>query len=374
MPLLQGCFLLAGLAALGGGGYYIGAKAGQREEERVKTESLIEVKKELDQKGKIQAQADQNITNQISQNYVAGTLTSSIAVYPEVRNGVVILHGRVPDEATARRAIETARKTPGVQRIISNLVIMNQAPAQVQSAYPQAAPQVPQQYQQQYQQYLQQQYQQQQMQMQQQRYAPQPQQYQQQNMYQQPAAAPGQSSQMKFAPNQLQPKVVAAAAPNKSAEKKSQLAAKVEKKDTKQVASKEKPKQQNTPPPQKQEAKSEPPKQSPRILPDKMIDYYAEDNDSGYKEYYPKKIKKTSQAKAQPVKVIKQKEVVFVPVPVPSYEYDADADYRNVGAYNPTPLIYTHNPAPVVAQPQIPVPTPTETEDYDNRNELMYYQ
>jgi len=49
-----------------------------------------------------------------------------MAVYPEVRKGVVILHGKVPDPQTAERVIGTIRSTPGVQRIISNLVVVSQ--------------------------------------------------------------------------------------------------------------------------------------------------------------------------------------------------------------------------------------------------------
>ncbi len=148
-PCLQGCFILAALGLMGGGTYYVGEKAGKREDERIKTESLIDVKKELEAKQAQENAQDQGISNQINQNYMAGALTSSIAVYPEVRNGVVILHGRVPDAATAERAIDAARKTPGVQRIISNLVIMNQ-PAVNQQAAQQKA------YMDQYQQYMQQ--------------------------------------------------------------------------------------------------------------------------------------------------------------------------------------------------------------------------
>ncbi len=162
---VSGCFVVAGLAALGGGGYYVGTKAGKREDERIKTQALIDVKRELEEKDKLASAQDQNISTQIGQNYLAGQLNSGIAVYPEVRNGVVILHGRVPDAATAERAIAAARKTSGVQRIISNLVILNQPrPAQ------QAAPQQMQQgisQQQLQQQYLQQQYLMQQQQMQQ---------------------------------------------------------------------------------------------------------------------------------------------------------------------------------------------------------------
>ena len=183
---------MAGLAALGGGGYYVGTKAGKREDERIKTQALIDVKRELEEKDKAAQAQDQTIANQIGQNYLAGQLNSGIAVYPEVRNGVVILHGRVPDAATAERAIAAARKTTGVQRIISNLVILNQRPGV--AAATMAAPQqgyTQEQLQQQYMMQQQQQYQQP-MQMvpnypqMQYQYAPQPQYQQQYQPVQQP--------------------------------------------------------------------------------------------------------------------------------------------------------------------------------------------
>ncbi len=110
------------------------------------------------------------------------------------------------------------------------------------------------------------------------------------------------------------------------------------------------------------------------MLPEKVIDYYSDDNDNAYKEYRPRRINKSTvqAAKPQPEKVI------FVPVPVPSYDSDNDSAYKNVGEYNPNPLNYS---APAVEAPsydnspdQIPVPTPSSTEDFDNQDSLYYYQ
>lgn len=214
---LQGCFLLAGVAALGGGGYYVGTKAGKREEERIKTQALIDVKRELEEKDKAASSQDQTISTQIGQNYLAGQLNSGIAVYPEVRNGVVILHGRVPDAATAERAIAAARKTAGVQRIISNLVILNQP--RPLGAAPAQQPQQGMSQQQLQQQYLQQQYlmQQQQMQQNQQlQMVPNYPQMQYQQMQQQPTQQPQRINYFQLPPTQQNMS-------NNSAQKKTQL-------------------------------------------------------------------------------------------------------------------------------------------------------
>ena len=132
---LQACVAAAIASLVGGGGYYVGKRATAREEERIKTEALVDIKQEVAQREQADAQQDNSITSQINQNYLAGALTGEIAVYPEVKDGVVILHGRVPDAATAERAINAARNTQGVQRIISNLVIINQQPSGLQQQF-----------------------------------------------------------------------------------------------------------------------------------------------------------------------------------------------------------------------------------------------
>ena len=352
LPLLQGCFVVAGLAALGGGGYYVGTKAGKREEERIKTQALIDVKRELQEKDEVAKAQDQDITNQINQNYLAGALTGGIAVYPEVRNGVVILHGRVPDAQTAERAIAAARKTTGVQRIISNLVILNQ-PATAQPKMPLPA-QVPPQYQQQYNQFLQQ-YQQ----------APIPQypqiQMQQQPMMQAPIQAPQteQPTRIKYEQifnyQQKPSKAYAGGVVGKS-----QIANKQQAKQQKQSPPNNIAKNKTTPTPSHSSS-------SQKTLPNQTISQYSDDNDSGYKEYRPRKVNAVKPA----TNITKQKEVVFVPVPVPTYTEDNDNLYRGVGEYNPMPV----NPGspsyqdPSMPQQEIPVPTPSETQD----NDFQYY-
>ncbi len=348
IQLVQGC-ALAGLGLLGGGGYYVGTKAGKREEERIKTKALIDVKRELESKDNQTKAQDQQITSQISQNYLAGALDQGIAVYPEVRNGVVILHGRVPDAATAERAIAAARRASGVQRIISNLVILNQQPAM--PPVQQMPPQVPPQYQQQYQQFMQQ--------------------YQQPQPPVQPAPVmqyqqPDQPIRIKYEQifnyqRDMQKQMMAgekAPIQNKSQAKRHQSPPGLSPPKGANAG--------NSSSSPKQVSKSSP--SSPKILPEKIVDNYSDDNDSGYKEYYPKKISRNRSPQPKTVNVEKQKEVIFVPVPVPSYTEDYDNQYRGLGNYNPNP-IRPYNQNQPVQQPEIPVPTPSETED----NDLQYY-
>ncbi len=345
MPMLQGCFLVAGLAALGGGGYYIGTKAGKREDERIKTQALIDVKRDLEDKQTQEQAQDKGIANQINQNYLAGSLTSNIAVYPEVRNGVVILHGRVPDAATAERAIAAARKTQGVERIISNLVIVNQPggmPVQAQQPVPAA---VPQQYQQQYQNFMQQYQQQPNM---------------QPMMVPAPAAVPQapsnqpvrayyQQSDGSLVPANKYTPPIGSSNTNKQ---QVAVAHKVQKK-------------QNHAPPQKQA--NIPKNEKPKLLSEQQLEYYEDDNDSKYRIYKPKRISKNT-TPAAPAQAAQQKDVIFVPVPVPSYEYDNDSMYRNVGSFNPRP-IGSATPSSFDAG----IAAPSAAAAQDNEIELDFY-
>lgn len=214
---LQGC-LFAGLAAATGvGAYYVGKKASQRGDERIRTETLIQAREEMEAKQKELAANDTSMQNQINSKVASGAATSQIAVYPEVKNGVVILHGRVPDAQTADRVIAATRQTQGVSQIISNLVITNQAQQKPKAAAPQyqampialqpqlIQPQVlqPQYVPQQVQPYQVQQpmYQQQQMVAPQQQYIQQPVQQQQ---YQQPQPAYGNPNEFQNLQMQIQ--------------------------------------------------------------------------------------------------------------------------------------------------------------------------
>ncbi len=149
--LLTSCITAALASMAGGGAYFLGKANSQRSAQTIKTQSLMKAKEELKQQQSAISSKDTGINSEINSRLISGSATPEMAVYPEVKNGVVILHGRVPDPATAERIIATARNTPGVERIISNLVIVNQ---QQQSAMPFGQqPQqqnAPQQFQQQY--------------------------------------------------------------------------------------------------------------------------------------------------------------------------------------------------------------------------------
>lgn len=123
---LSSCVTAALAGLVGGGTYYLGKSVAGREDKKIKTESLVKIKEEMEQKQKALSSKDKGITNEINQRLVSGSVTEGMAIYPEVRNGVVILHGRVPDPKTAERVISAARTTPGVSRIISNLVVVSQ--------------------------------------------------------------------------------------------------------------------------------------------------------------------------------------------------------------------------------------------------------
>lgn len=108
-------------------------------------------------------------------------------------------------------------------------------------------------------------------------------------------------------------------------------------------------------------------------MPDHVVEFYADDNDSKYREYRPRRINKATIKPA--VKQPEQEKVIYVPVPMPAME-ENDAVYTPPGQYNPNPLNYS---APAVEAPaydggQIPLPIPSETEDFDNQDSLYYYQ
>jgi len=75
VPLLQSCILAGIGAAIGGGGYYAGEKSSSRDEERLRTQAQMEAKKDAEQKQQALSAADQNISNQLNQSFVAGSLS-----------------------------------------------------------------------------------------------------------------------------------------------------------------------------------------------------------------------------------------------------------------------------------------------------------
>jgi hypothetical protein len=392
IPTLQSCFLAGIVAAIGGGTYYVGTKAGKREDERIKTQALIDVKRELEEKEKAESGVDQNIMNQINQNYLAGTLTGNIAVYPEVRNGVVILHGRVPDAQTAERAIQAARKTPGVERIISNLVIVNQAP--------QAIPlnNLPQ-----FQGYFQapQQQQQQQMMMQPQQPA------RPQTIYEYRDSLPPQRMQYQQVPEgsmnnmnnpmyqQMQPTQQNLSYNNRAYQQYSspvnqQFANKAQNIQQKQappvvVTKNNKPivKVTNNTSKSSQKSPTKTPQDSkPKLLSEEQLAQYAEDNDSKYKPPVANRtVKNSTVKKSLPVQNNQnsnnqKKDVVYVPVavPVPVYYEDNDSSYIPLGGYIPANNTQNYNNGVVgTGIPEIPLPVADENQDNDTFFKMEYY-
>jgi hypothetical protein len=322
----------------------------------VKTQALIDVKKELEEKDSANKQQDQEITNQINQNYLAGALSGGIAVYPEVRNGVVILHGRVPDAATAERAIAAARKTTGVQRIISNLVILNQPAGAGAPPQQQAMPaNVPPEYQQQYQQFMQQyqqgapmqQYPQIQMQQAPQQQmmpqaAPQPVSLQQQKQWYHPQpAATDPAKPVKIKYEQIF---------NHSLEKGQPAYAAVGKERSKVAKPPGEQASNNS-----SKAKNSTPHSSPKLLSPQTLKQYSDQDEAGYAlPGESANIRHTATATpvvAAPAAAPQQK-VIFVPVPVPTA--DNDTSYRGLGDYNPH-RVSGNGRAPATPKVNIPV-------------------
>lgn len=123
---LNGC--IAGIlgGAAGVGSYFFGKGVADRDDRKLKTEALVKVKEELEVKQAALSAQDIAIGNDLSSKLISGAFDDSIAIYPEVKNGVIILHGRVPNAQMAQSVIDSARTTPGVERIISNLVILDE--------------------------------------------------------------------------------------------------------------------------------------------------------------------------------------------------------------------------------------------------------
>ncbi len=404
VPMLQACEIVAAGGVAGVFAYFLGKKSAQRGDTAMKTEALVEVRKEMEDKQKAVSSTDQNIGNDINQRLVSGAVDQQLAVYPEVKNGVVILHGRVPDAKAAEKVIQSARSAPGVSRIISNLVIVNQQQApvpyagqaqQMQPVMPQYQQRMggqmvtPQQYPQQViplqpvQQPAMPQYQQYPQQVVPQQYYQQPQQqlrpvYQQppQPVYQQPQP---QYQQQQY-PQQLmqlqQPQYPPQDYANQEAEKKSLNSANAEadqKKNLRRPANQ--PNQYINSGyyydqygnayyyPQEQLQNQV---QQPALMPEEMAEKYS-DNDSVYTKFNEYRKRPASQAQNFPaqnnvVQNIPNPNIhnneLNIPVPTPSITADYDEYYRPLGSYNPSgPVQYT--------SPAIPVPTPALPYDQD---------
>jgi len=66
---------------------------------------------------------DSEIKGQINNAYFAEPLINPMLVNITVRNGIVILKGKVPSEGVAERAVQIAQYTPGVKKVITRLKI-----------------------------------------------------------------------------------------------------------------------------------------------------------------------------------------------------------------------------------------------------------
>ncbi len=402
---LQGCMAAAAGGVAGVFAYFFGSKAAQRSDARIKNEALVEVRREMEEKQKALSEADKNVTNEINQRLIAGAVDQQLAVYPEVKNGVVILHGRVPDAKTADKIIQSTRQSPGVSRIISNLVIVDQA--QINRQIASQAPQqrlggqiaMPPQYQQQIVQPQQavmpaQYYQPQQQQMQ---VAPQQMQFPQQQ-FQMPAQpqlqpqiqqAPQQFQQQQF---QMQPQQMQYPYGNQPqgyyqnmpTEKKSLNSAENysdQKKNLRRPANSYPNQQiqnnsagnynnQQAPPvynnqnyqsqqqfynpqyqnqPQNYQQYQQQPAQ---LIPQQYIDYY-QDNDSTYSKYQPSVINRINQ-------INQRQNSNNIPPPSSSGLEDNDANYKMPKNY----IAKKNNLSPQSLE-NIPIPTPSVNEDND---------
>ena len=103
--LFSACLYLAGCAELHGGGVGAG-------DERRSFQEITD---------------DAKITSTIKTEYFKDELVHSIRINVDTHRGVVTLHGYADHQEEATRAINIALDTPGVTKVISNLVIENQA-------------------------------------------------------------------------------------------------------------------------------------------------------------------------------------------------------------------------------------------------------
>ncbi len=70
-----------------------------------------------------QTSADAAITSRINTRYVNDSLVRALDIRVSTNRGVVTLYGSVDTVAVAARAVELARTTSGVERVISRLSV-----------------------------------------------------------------------------------------------------------------------------------------------------------------------------------------------------------------------------------------------------------
>lgn len=384
---LQSCLLLGLAGATGAGAYFVGKKAQARGDERLRTESLIKVREEMEAKQKEVSAQDTNITNSINQKIVSGAISSQMAIYPEVKNGIVILHGRVPDSATAQRVIASAKQTRGVTQIISNLVVVNKNSQQaarrpnlgqfgnqrqiipINSNYQNGnmqnqvsnsiAQQLMMQNSARQQQMRAQQPQSQQQYYQQQRGYQQFQNPQQPQYYQQQRAPiqPVQEEKIKVVPSDRQPNLNQTQNINNNNKNHSQTRRKAN-----QLAYNNSPSNQTYKPPDsrtKVQVMSE----------NEMAKYYRNDNDSSYVSMKPYLNNRKDVTASQ-----LQNNNFDVNSFVNNYDnyQDFDSSYVPLNYYNPNLAPNQEIVQPIIEQP-INIPIPDPTQDNDNTYEIYYY-
>jgi hyperosmotically inducible protein len=102
LPLsMSGCApVLIGGAAVGG--YYVGK----------------------DDRSVSQIASDASITASINAKYAKDSQVSAIDINVDTRYGVVVLYGNVSSQHVANRAVQIARSTKGVKKVISKLTVI----------------------------------------------------------------------------------------------------------------------------------------------------------------------------------------------------------------------------------------------------------
>jgi len=79
------------------------------------------------EKKSIASRSDNQVTAIINASYARDGLVSASDINIDSQNGVVILDGTVSSEAAKNRAIALARRTKGVTKVISNLVVASES-------------------------------------------------------------------------------------------------------------------------------------------------------------------------------------------------------------------------------------------------------
>ncbi len=122
MPL-SGCWLGAALG--GAGGYFAGKKMkDEKAEKSLEKRIRYEERSELEKQKQVAMNQDEKLQAKIAVRLLGGGLTKIMTVQALVNEGVVTLYGNVPSPKIAHRAIEVARRMPGVKSVISNLTVI----------------------------------------------------------------------------------------------------------------------------------------------------------------------------------------------------------------------------------------------------------